>query len=198
MFMQDDIATAIAAPSYGRDNAPHATSIQGHGTPGDRVTLANGRSLHVRPVGPRDANAEQAFVAGLSPVARFRRFHFGLIELPDALLRAFVNADQQRHVALVAEATDDRRIVADARYVLEGGTRTAEFAIAVSDAWQGLGLGRHLMRRLLARARRSGLEWLCGDVLTENTPMLALMNRLGARLTPHPEDASLYRACLAL
>jgi acetyltransferase len=162
------------------------------------VTLANGRSLHVRPVGPWDAGAEQAFVAGLSPVARFRRFHFGLNELPDALLRAFVNADQQGHVALVAEAVDDRRIVADARYVLDGGARTAEFAIAVSDAWQGLGLGRRLMHRLLARAQRSGIERLCGDVLADNAPMLALMKRLGARLMPAADDNSLYRVCLAL
>jgi GNAT superfamily N-acetyltransferase len=198
MFMQEDLATAAPARMPTSDSAPHAASIQSHDASWERVTLTNGRSLHVRPVGPRDAGAEQAFVAGLSPVARFRRFHFGLNELPDALLRAFVNADQQGHVALVAEAVDDRRIVADARYVLDGGARAAEFAIAVSDAWQGLGLGRQLMHRLLARARRSGIERLCGDVLADNAPMLALMKRLGARLMPAPDDNSLYRVCLAL
>jgi acetyltransferase len=101
-------------------------------------------------------------------------------------------------VALVAETVDDLRIVADARYVLDDATGTGEFAIAVADEWQGLGLGSRLMQRLLAQARRAGLARLCGDVLSDNEPMLALMRRLEARLAPDPEDASLYRVCLAL
>jgi len=115
------------------------------------------------------------------------------------MLRAFINADQKGHVALVAEeVADSHRIVADARYVLDGNTRTAEFAIAVSDAWQGAGLGRSLMLRLLARARRSGIKRLYGDVLADNAPMLALMSRLKACLAPNPEDNSLVRASFAL
>jgi acetyltransferase len=197
MFMQEDLATAasVTKPSFG--GASH-TAAAGYGSVWDRVTLADGRSLRVRPVGPQDAGAEQAFVASLSPVARFRRFHFGLNELPAALLRAFVSADQQTHVALVAETVEDGRIVADARYVLDGTARTGEFAIAVSDDWQGLGLGSRLMHRLLSQARRAGLARLCGDVLADNEPMLALMRRLEARLAPDPEDPSLYRVCLAL
>lgn len=196
MFMQEDLATAASVTTPKLDGASHTAA--GYGSAWDRVTLADGRSLRVRPVGPQDAGAEQAFVAGLSPVARFRRFHFGLNELPAALLRAFVSADQQTHVALVAETVEDGRIVADARYVLDGATRTGEFAIAVADDWQGLGLGSRLMHRLLSQARRAGLARLCGDVLADNEPMLALMRRLEARLAPDPEDASLYRVCLAL
>ncbi len=195
--MQEEAVTAVPATPSFRTPARHQAVVQSD-TTGERVTLDDGRSLHVRPVGPRDAAAEQAFVANLSPTARFRRFHFGLNELPDTLLQAFVNADQRTHVALVAEATDDRRIVADARYVRDSDATTAEFAIAISDAWQGFGLGRALMHRLLARARSSGIKRLCGDVLADNAPMLALMNRLEARLTPNPEDDSLYRVCLAL
>ena len=90
------------------------------------------------------------------------------------------------------------RIVADARYVLDSDSRTAEFAIAVSDAWQDVGLGGELMRRLLARARSSGIKRLYGDVLADNAPMLALMSRLEARLAPNPEDDSLVRVSFAL
>jgi acetyltransferase len=198
MFMQDDLATAAPAHTPARGSAPNTASVQSQDAIWERVTLASGRSLLLRPVGPRDAGAEQAFVAGLSPVARFRRFHFGLNELPAALLRSVVSADQQTHVALVAETVDDLRIVADARYVLDGATRTGEFAIAVADEWQGLGLGSRLMQRLVAQARHAGLAQLCGDVLADNEPMLALMRRLEARLAPDPEDASLYHVCLAL
>ncbi len=132
--MQEDIATAVPVTMPVLADASRGTA-GGHGSVWDRVTVADGRSLRVRRVGPQDAGAEQAFVAGLSPIARFRRFHFGLNELPAALLRSFVSADQQTHVALVAETVDDRRIVAGARYVLDGANRTGEFAIAVSDDW---------------------------------------------------------------
>jgi acetyltransferase len=194
--MQEEAVTAVPSTPSFLTPAGRQAVFQGDAAV-ERVTLDDGRSLHVRPVGPRDAAAEQAFVANLSPAARFRRFHFGLNELPATLLQAFVNADQQTHVALVAEA-DDRRIVADARYVCDTDASTADFAIAISDAWQGFGLGRALMQRLLARARSSGIRRLCGDVLADNAPMLALMNRLEARFTPNPEDNSLYRVCLAL
>ena len=171
----------------------------GEDTLDDYITLADGRSLAVRPVEPRDAAGEQAFVAGLSASARFRRFHFGLTQLPESLLHAFTHADQKTHVALVAEdEADSHRIVADARYVVDGDTRSAEFAIAVSDAWQGNGLGRRLMQKLLAHARSSGIKRLFGDVLADNAPMLALMSRLGADLEPNPEDDSLVRASFAL
>lgn len=183
MFMQDD--TILDRPeAAGQDAGP------------DLLTLRDGRSVRVRPVRPHDAAAEQAFVTGLSPLARYRRFHLGLSELPEALLRSFTEVDQSAHVALVAESTGT--IVADARYVRESTGRTGEFAIAVADAWQGSGLGRALMQRLLASARRAGLERLCGGVLADNEPMLAVMRRLGARLAADPEDQALYRACLAL
>lgn len=165
----------------------------------DHITMADGRTIVVRPVDPRDAAAEQAFVAGLSPSSRFRRFHFALNELPRAMLQAFIHADQVAHVALVAEdEAADHRIVGDVRYVLDRDSRTAEFALAVSDAWQGLGLGRRLMMKLLSRARNSGVRRLTGEVLVDNTPMLKLMRRHQARLTPNPEDESLVQASFSL
>lgn len=197
--MQQALKTAVPAIPFLGKVARHNAPARNDATFADRVALVDGRSLVVRPVEPRDAAAEQAFVANLSPSTRFRRFHFGLTELPGAMLRAFINADQTTHVALVVEEeAAGHRIVADARYVLDSDTRTAEFAIAVSDAWQGNGLGRELMLRLLSRARDSGIERLYGDVLAENRPMLALMSRLQAHLAPNPEDDALVRASFAL
>lgn len=167
----------------------------------DRVVLADGRAVTVRPILPQDADAEQSFVAALSPTTRRRRFHHGLIELPASLLRQFTEIDYRSHVALVAEALgddDEPLLVADARYILADDAANAEFAVVVADDWQGIGLGSELMRRLARHARRSGLSRLCGDVLASNDPMLALMHKLGARLAPHSDDASLLCACFVL
>ena len=157
----------------------------------DRVTLADGRVVTVRPVLPQDADAEQAFVSRLSPHSRRLRFHGAVNRLPDSLLQAMTAIDYQHHLALIAESIDDdgsARLVGDARYVVDdaGG---AEFAVAVADDWQQIGLGSAMLKRLGRHARRQGLKHLEGAVLAGNGPMLALMKRWGAALRADPEDA---------
>ncbi|MBI5720208.1 MAG: GNAT family N-acetyltransferase [Burkholderiales bacterium] len=169
-------------------------------TAGERLVLADGRSVQLRPVQPGDVAAEQAFVTALSPASRRRRFHGAMKQLPASVLQAMTSIDFRRHVALVAEAgcaDGAARLVADARYVRDehGG---AEFALAVADDWQGLGLGRALLQRLGRHARLSGVRTLNGSVLADNAPMLALMRSLGAQLRDDPSDATLVQVAVAL
>ena len=168
---------------------------------GDHRLLADGRSVLVRPLSPRDATAEQAFVAALSPMSRYRRFHFGLHELPPPLLRRLTEIDQRRHVALVAlglPAFDEPAIVADARYVRCDDDDAAEFAVAVADDWQRLGLGREMLERLMRHAREHGVSRLCGDVLWDNRPMIAMVTALGGTLARKPGEAGVLRARFTL
>lgn len=163
----------------------------------DRLRLADGREVVVRPVLAFDAAAEQDFVRGLSPASRLRRFHFGLRELPPSLLRAMTEVDHRQHVAIVAEAfdeDDEPQIVADARYVIGADTREAEFGIAVADAWQGVGLGRALMRRLGRHAARRGISRLVGDVLPDNRAMLAITESLAGQIVRSPNGPGVVRA----
>lgn len=169
----------------------------------ERLRLPGGREVLLRPVTPLDAQAEQDFVGALSLDARHKRFHVGLRRLSPALLRQMIEVDQRDHVALVAQqlqpAADALRLVADARYVRSAGhPGEAEFAIAVADDWQSLGLGRRLMARLAAHARQAGLAALFGDVLVQNRRMLVLMQGLGAQLRPHPDGPQLARAVFDL
>lgn len=171
----------------------------------DRLRLADGRDVVVRPVLAFDAAAEQDFVRALSAGSRRRRFHVGLRELPPALLRAMTEVDHDAHVAIVAEAIgddDEATIVADARYVrgptADLGRNEAEFAIAVADAWQGAGLGRALMQRLARHAARHGVTRLVGDVLPGNAPMFAVANALCGRLVASPNGPGVIRTAFDL
>ena len=166
----------------------------------DAVSLADGRHVFVRPLGPRDAERERAFFGALSPRSRYRRFHFTLDALPQAMLRSLTEIDQLHHVALVALADEgdagdgELTIVADARYVLPSDCGDAEFAIAVADSWQGIGLGAVLLRRLGEHAGRAGKVRLVGDLLADNPPMRTLVRKLGGRIVAHPDEAELRRA----
>jgi GNAT superfamily N-acetyltransferase len=60
-----------------------------------------------------------------------------------------------------------------------------------------MGLGRHLMRRLVRWARGKKLDRLYGDVLESNQPMLALVQSLGFR-RESSETPGLVRVVLEL
>jgi acetyltransferase len=168
----------------------------------ERLALRDGRGVWVRPVHAGDAAAERAFFAALSPNSRRRRFHGAMAQLPMPVARAMTQVDFRHHVALVAEAgaaDGAARLVADARYVrADADAGVAEFAIAVADDWQGIGLGRALLQRLGRHARLSGICTLTGSVLADNLPMLALMQDVGASRHEDPEDAGLVRIVVRL
>ena len=135
----------------------------------------------LRQIQPNDVGALQGFVRVLSPMSRRLRFHAALNELSEATLKALTCVDQRRHVAFVLTVTEHgtERIVGEARYAVLSDQETAEFGIAVADAFQGLGLAERLVAALIDAARVSGLRWLVGEVLTGNSHMLAFIRRCG-------------------
>jgi acetyltransferase len=70
---------------------------------------------------------------------------------------------------------------------------TAEFAVAVADAWQGRGVGERLLRGLIAVAAQRGLRWFEGDVLESNRGMRALARKLGFQGRARGGEARLVR-----
>lgn len=161
----------------------------------DRFPVRGERVVTIRPVLPQDAELERLFVReGLTPSSRYERFHTGLNEMPESLVRTFTEVDYRKHFALVAESFSEgvHRQVADARYVLDE-EGNAEFALVVADAWQGMGIGRRLLRMLVTAAGAGGAPVIYGDALATNARMIALARECGFSLALQPEDARLLR-----
>jgi acetyltransferase len=156
--------------------------------------------LHVRPIRPEDAELERAFVHGLSDESRYFRFFYQLHELTPAMLARFTQVDYDREMALVAidGSGAARSIVAVARYIIIADRESAEFAIVVTDAWQGRGVARLLMTRLVDCARARGLRRLEGAVLRANSKMLKFMADFGATSRDDPEDPEQMIVSIAL
>ena len=66
--------------------------------------------------------------------------------------------------------------------------------VGVVPAHRGAGIGRALMRALLANARDLGAGEMALEVITENAPAIALYEQLGFRTTRELEVLSLARA----
>jgi acetyltransferase len=156
---------------------------------------AGSAPVALRPIRPDDAGALQSFVRALSPASRRLRFHAALNELSDAMLKAMTCVDQRAHVALVLTVTEGgtERIVGEARYAASGDGDTAEFGIAVADAFQGLGLAKRLVAALIDAARTNGLRWLVGEVLVGNARMLGFMRRCGFIATTRGVEPGVVR-----
>ena len=152
--------------------------------------LKGGRLVLVRPIHPQDETLVQSFVRGLSPRSRYFRFHNAIRELDPRMLHAATHVDYRRHLALIAEWFDGENEIeiGAARYFVRKDGRTAEFAVAVADAWQRQGLARHLLERLMSIAQRRGLERFEGDVLEENQAMVGLVLDLGFEVNEHPSE----------
>jgi acetyltransferase len=151
--------------------------------------LRDGREVLIRAIGPEDEPLLIRFHQGLSAQTIRMRF-FSLVKTlsRESLIR-LCHLDYDREMALVAERRDENGLpylIGVSRYYLDPETGTAEFAAVVGDSWQRLGLGRHLMARLIDVARQRGVKQLLGVVLRENGAMLRLAEDLGFRLQPSP------------
>ena len=164
------------------------------------VKLRHGRSVTVRAVRADDGARLQDAIRALSDESRYFRFMAALKELPPGLVEQATHPRAGRELQLVAVTGDgaDERIVAGARYSSEVGSTDCEFAIAVTDAWQGLGLARKLIDLLIVEARARGFARMEAYILASNAPMLRLARRLGFVTAASAEDPTVRRVLRTL
>jgi acetyltransferase len=160
-------------------------------------TLEGVGDFLLRPVKPEDAAAFQIFFERLSSEDVRMRFLAPLKSLPPAMLSRLTQIDYDREMALVL-LDSSNTIAGFARIAADPDNVRAEFAILVRSDLKGHGLARLLMQRLGSYARRRGISALFGDILSENTGMLALCREYGCTLTPNPDDSTLIHATLSL
>jgi GNAT superfamily N-acetyltransferase len=142
-------------------------------------------AIATRPVQPDDAARFGRLWPRLSPDTVYRRFHSPLHDLPPETVRRLVTVDHDRREAVAAVVGGE--VVGVARYDRSpGDPATAEFAILVEDAWQGMGLGRQLLLELVELAAVRGVRTLTATVQRDNDRVIGLIRRLlpGSTFTP--------------
>ncbi len=141
-----------------------------------------GQNVLLRPIRPEDGQRLMAFYAGASPADMRLRFFMTRREVPHSELARYSQIDYDREmtfVAVVPQAGGEPLMVAEVRAVCDPDNLLAEFAIQVATDWQGRGLGRVLMDKLLRYLRERGTAEVVGQCLSENLGMAALARRTG-------------------
>ncbi|ABK17127.1 GNAT family N-acetyltransferase [Syntrophobacter fumaroxidans] len=146
-----------------------------------RLTLKNGRQVLLRPIRHTDGPLLVDLFNKISPDSIYFRFLRPLQSLPEAMVHRFTHVDYRTEFALVAAVEEDGKdaVIAVGRYGYNPDDEHTDFAIAVRDDWQRLGLGRALLRRVLEIGSEHGIRrfWSLIDVRNEN--MRRMLAELG-------------------
>jgi acetate---CoA ligase (ADP-forming) len=159
------------------------------------VVLITGATVLLRPVRPTDQEALASLHAALSADSAYARF-LGLRPNLKQLTERLVDVDYRDTYTLVAESGS--RIVGTATYFREmPASGRAEVAFAVSDAWQGLGLGTLLLERLAQVAPEAGIDSFDASTRSDNSAMLNVFRDCGFTVTSS-QDGGVVQVSLHL
>ncbi len=152
-------------------------------------TMKDGLQVLIRPIRPEDEPSMVKFHATLSERSVYMRY-FNQLNLSQRIaherLARICFIDYDREMALVADHRDqetkDHDILAVGRLSKLHGSDEAEFAILVADRYQGRGLGKELLSRLLQVGRDEKVRCISGTVLVDNLSMQHICEELGFRV----------------
>jgi long-chain acyl-CoA synthetase len=173
-------------PQQRRGDAPMTTA-------NTEVTLRDGRRATIRPIRRDDVARIVAFIDGLSAQSKHTLFLGGIARLSEPALARLCNPDEGRDMAYVAVTTegttgDEERQIGMCRYAGADAAQGAEISVAVADEWQGLGLGKLLLKRIIECARSHGVRRLYSMDTVTNAAMRRLARDTGFSERPDPDD----------
>ena len=156
-------------------NTPHVLSTIRDGD----VVLRDGSTVRIRVMKPEDEPRLLSLFRSLSAESRwFRFFSPGKDSALAAEAHRESNLDYRTTVGLLAIAGADERVVGHAFYAAISEQR-AEAAFAVSDDFQGRGLGTILVGQLAEVAAANGIQIFEAELLASNNAMLRVFRESG-------------------
>ncbi|MBC8172257.1 MAG: GNAT family N-acetyltransferase, partial [Anaerolineae bacterium] len=164
----------------------------------------NGEKILIRPIRPEDEPMLVKFHETLSERSVYMRY-FSVMKLGQRVaherLSRIAFIDYDREMALVPTRlnpeTGEPEIIGAGRLIKAHGRPEAEFSLIITDEFQGKGLGRELLMRLIQIGKDEGLKQISGYVLPENTGMLKVCEDLGFK-QHYQKDENIMRVVLDL
>jgi len=149
------------------------------------VLLRDGKTAHIRPIQPGDAELMVDFYSRVSDESKYYRFFSPMPHLSERDVKRFTEVDYVDRVALVL--TSAGKMIAVGRYdMVEPGR--AEVAFLVEDGHQGRGIGQLLLEHLAQAGRERGIERFVAEVLPDNQAMLHTFKDAGYRVASQYDE----------
>ncbi|MCK2125628.1 bifunctional acetate--CoA ligase family protein/GNAT family N-acetyltransferase [Thauera aromatica] len=157
----------------------------------EKALLRDGREILLRPIRPEDEPAHYDFLSRLTRQDFTYRFFHYIPKFPRREMARLTQIDYDREMAFIASAIDadgKPETLGVARAVADPDNDTAEFALVIRSDIKRQRLATLLMNKLMNYARQRGIRRFIGDVMSENEPMLKLLQFLEFRFVPSGES----------
>jgi acetyltransferase len=167
-------------------------------------TAKNGAQILFRPIQPEDEPMLVKFHETLSDRSVYMRYLHPMLlneRVAHDRLARICHCDYDREITLIAEdhdpVTDEPRILGAGRLSKMHGMDEARFSVLVSDLYQGMGVGKELMKRVIEVGKQEKLCRIHAEVTIENYSMQHILKELGFSLS-ETKEPHLLKAELVL
>ncbi|MBR1282896.1 bifunctional acetate--CoA ligase family protein/GNAT family N-acetyltransferase [Bradyrhizobium sp. AUGA SZCCT0177] len=162
------------------------------------LEVKDGWRVFVRPIRPEDEPLIHEFLRHVTSHDLRLRFFAPMKEFSHEFIARLTQLDYARAMAFVAFDEVSNELLGVVRIHSDSIYESGEYAILLRSDLKGRGLGWALMQMIIEYARSEGLKAISGDVLTENTVMLAMCRSLGFEVKSDPTEHDICNVKLAL
>ncbi len=144
------------------------------------AVFKGGLKARVRPIKPSDESMIQDLFYNLSESSVYFRYFVPRKSMPHANLQQYVNVSEDEGLSLVVAIgpRENLKIIAESRYMLEPDKKFADVAFMVDEEFHGLGIATFLLNYMAEIAQERGIKGFKADILSSNSPMIAVFDRL--------------------
>jgi len=155
----------------------------------DRI-FKRGLKGHIRVIKSTDESMLRDLFYNLSEESVYLRYFSTRRSMPFKNLQQYVNLTENEGLSLVVTIgpREDRKIIGEARYLINPGDAYPDVAFMVDESYRGCGLASALLHYLIDIARERGIKGFRADVLVSNRPMMSVFNKLPFVLHRHVEE----------
>ncbi|MET0129277.1 MAG: bifunctional acetate--CoA ligase family protein/GNAT family N-acetyltransferase [Stenotrophomonas chelatiphaga] len=160
------------------------------------LQLSDGSHAFVRPVRPEDDALFRAFFARVSDEDLRLRFFQSVKHFSHEFIARLTQLDYARSIALVAIDPRSGDMLGAVRLHADADYHRGEYGILIRSDLKGHGIGWRLMTIMIEYAKWLGLDLVEGQVLRENSTMIAMCQSLGFSTRLDPDDSTVMMVSL--
>ncbi|MFW9916501.1 MAG: GNAT family N-acetyltransferase [Candidatus Thorarchaeota archaeon] len=156
-----------------------------------------GTTVDFRPIKPTDGSVLREFFYNQPKESLYRRFFSVPKAIPQETREELSFIDYEEifsMVGLIRNESGSKQLIAEGRYLVDEGGKSAEWAITVDKKYQDLGIGTFLLIMIAQIARSRGIRKFWAEILQNNRKALHLTTKVaysqGWALESHLEEGT--------
>ncbi len=161
------------------------------------LTMRDGTPVLIRRLVAEDAALYPDFLSDVTAKDLRLRFFGSMREVNHELLDKLIHYDPACAMAFIAVEEQSRKMLGVVRLRDDTGGESAEFAVLVRSRLKSYGVGWLLMKHMIEFSKHKNLKTVRGQVLAENTTMLAMCDELGFHIADDPNEPGVKTVTLA-